>query len=299
MRLPIIYQAIMGFFASLFLICVPYPIGISLRLLGYREGDGIRTDSLQFCSLGNFVCLSHLIAAGWVVALAALLDIWLKQFTWGWLPLEIIVRIWLIILLLTLAVLAFQVDRYVLFLLMSWGMISILAIAVLELASRQPLSIALVAILCVIPVSFDWGLPVLVSTALGMLYAGAATWSRLNNLWCIPKKFGNEIYHHNFERRDRSIYRPGRTFVAEYPCLIRKYLFFGYGNIEVRSAGGMQKDVISGVIFAEHFARRLVRDHLIHGNTRHVEMESLLEEEAESESGANSATFTPHLESSN
>ena len=107
-----------------------------------------------------------------------------------------------------------------------------------------------------------------------------------------------EPYRLDEKTRDRLV-PTGRTFVAEYPCLIRKYLFFGYGNIEVRSAGGMQKDVISGVIFAEYFARRLVRDHLIHGNTRHVEMESLLEEEAESESGANSATFTPHLESSN
>lgn len=288
MRPAIIYRAVLGFVSSLLLVVFPYPIGTPLRLLGYREGDGEKTAMLQFCSLGNFVCLAHLITAGWIVGLAAAINAGLRHLGWGSLPLQPAIWCWLLVLIVTLAVLAFQVDRYVLFLLISWGVISLLVLAVLELASHLPVSAALALAISSIPVAVEWGIPIFLSASLGLLYAGAATWSRLNNVWSIPRRFGNEIHHHNFERRDRSIYRLGKTFVAEYPCLLRKYLFFGYGNIEVRSAGGTQKDHIEGVIFAEHYARQLVRDLIIDTNPRRTSetISVIIDAEAEEETEA-------------
>jgi len=268
MRLKLVWRLASGFLASLLLVVWPYPFGPSLRLLGYHESKEKTGTAVQFCSLGNFVCLAHLIFAGWMVGLFAATNAVVRQFRWAGIPMEPVTWSWLLVLILTLAVLSFQVDRYVLFMLVSWLVIICLAFAVTELASHIPLTAFALHLLWSIPISIDWGIPILVSASLGVLYAGSATWSRMNNRWSVPHLHGNEIHHHNFERRDRSIYRPGRTFVADYPCLLRKYLFFGYGNIEVRSSAGREMDHIGGVVFAEHYARKLVRDQLVHTNTR-------------------------------
>ncbi len=261
---------------ALMLAFVPYPIGPLTRLFGYQDrpnGAGIR---LQFCTLGNFVCMCHLILAGWGVGLLAIIDSLIRPHGY-WVPLGLAVWAWLAVLITTVAVLAFRVDRYVLFLLVSWVVTMGLLTLVVELISQLPLIGAILFIMVQIPVAIEWGVPVLISCSLGLLYAGAVTWAQLNDVWSVPKELSNEIHHNNFERRDRSIYRPGRTFVADFPCLLRKYLFFGYGNIEIRSSAGRRMDLIEGVVFAEYYARKLVRDQLVHARAE-LEEEALRDE---------------------
>ena len=148
-------------------------------MLGSHESERKDETAVQFCSLGNFVCLSHLIFVGWIVGLFVLLNNVTQHFDGPQLPLESVIWCWLAILILTLAVLSFQVDRYVLFLLISWVFIGCLTFAVVELASHIPLTAYVLRLIWAIPISIDWGIPILVSASLGILYAGAATWSRM------------------------------------------------------------------------------------------------------------------------
>ena len=61
--------------------------------------------------------------------------------------------------------------------------------------------------------------------------------------------------HENFQERDRTIAKGAKTFIAVFPCLLRRYLMFGFGNIEVRSSTGTTLiDRIEGVFFARRHA---------------------------------------------
>ena len=239
--------------AILTLAVFPYPVGPARRLLGYRTHGA--TYSLEFCSLGNFICMAHLIAMGWLVGLVALFrdvspiaEAALKPAVW----------LWLVVLLLTVVVLAFKVDRYLLSLLISWMVACGLLLLVVELASGAPVVEMLSLGAASIPMRIDWGVPVLTSLSLGLLYALAATWAKLNDHWYISRaEDNNQIHHDNFERRDCSIFLIGKTLVAEYPCLLRKYLFFGFGNLQFRNSAGKITDHIAGVIFAERHVKEI------------------------------------------
>ena len=98
------------------------------------------------------------------------------------------------------------------------------------------------------------GVPMVVSLILGIIFVFVATWRRMNDCWSI-KAHGNYLEHENFQEKDRTISKGAKTFVAVFPCLMRRYLFFGYGNIEVRSSTGTTLiDLIDGVFFARYHA---------------------------------------------
>jgi len=105
-----------------------------------------------------------------------------------------------------------------------------------------------------IPVLVEWGVPMVVSFVLGFTFVCVATWRRLNDRWTL-RPTGNYLEHENFQERDRTISKGAKTFVAVYPCLLRRYLLFGFGNIEVRSSTGTTLiDRIEGVFFAQKHA---------------------------------------------
>jgi hypothetical protein len=93
-----------------------------------------------------------------------------------------------------------------------------------------------------------------ISFVLGILFVCVAAWRRLNDRWSL-KPTGNYLEHENFQEKDRTISKGAKTFVAVYPCLLRRYLLFGFGDIEVRSSTGEKIiDRIEGVFFARHHA---------------------------------------------
>ena len=100
----------------------------------------------------------------------------------------------------------------------------------------------------------EWGVPFVVSFVLGAVYVFMASWRRLNDCWNL-KPVGNYLEHENFQEKDRTISKGAKTFVAVFPCLIRRYLYFGFGDIEVRSSTGTTiVDKIEGVLFAKRHA---------------------------------------------
>jgi hypothetical protein len=105
-----------------------------------------------------------------------------------------------------------------------------------------------------IPVHVEWGVPFVVSVVLGINFVSVAAWRRMNDRWSL-QAVGNYLDHENFQEKDRTISKGAKTFVAVFPCLIRRYLFFGYGDIEVRSSTGAALiDRIEGVLYAHQHA---------------------------------------------
>ncbi|MEM7234426.1 MAG: hypothetical protein AAF517_19765, partial [Planctomycetota bacterium] len=69
---------------------------------------------------------------------------------------------------------------------------------------------------------------------------------------------GNLLDHYRFERSDTSISKGGKTFRADWPCMLKKWFFFGYGNILILDAHSKRTlHCIRGVFFAHQHAEVL------------------------------------------
>lgn len=251
-----VWAFLMSFMGRLGLVFFPVPVGVFRRqLVGYFGRDGL----LEFYSHPNLVCTSHLIWVGWVVALglkyndfAATRGLWqITPILLGWL--------WIFVLLLTIIAMGVRFNRVACGFVAAFAVILVLAIAVMEIGTHLPITAYIRDMMADVPVRLDWGIPAVVSLTLGMLFAGVASWQRLNDRW-ILQRFGNYIEHANFQDKDRNISKGAKTFVASFDCLLRRYLLFGYGDIEVRSSvGNKLVDEIRGVFFASHHAAIMMR----------------------------------------
>jgi hypothetical protein len=179
----------------------------------------------------------------------------------GWPPLPIIWlnRLWVIVLISTVLVLGLKFDRVACGFLIAAVLILILLLTIAEYKAGTPVAASFLRFIGSIPVQLSWGVPMLTSLTLGVVFAAVVTWQSVNDRWILPGR-GNYIEHVNFQQRDRSISRGAKSFVARFDCLIRRYLCFGYGDIEVRSANGNAiLDRIEGVFFAARHAERMKR----------------------------------------
>ena len=237
------------FFGSIGLMFIPLPIGIFRRQLA---GKAIEGDSMEFYSHPNFVCTMHLIWVGWLVTLGKFYNDFADD-KWE-IPNNYLIWPWLFVLTITIIVMGLQFSRVVVGFLLSAIAVSGMGLWLIQALKDFPVFQFIAEKLRDIDVEVDWGVPMVVSLILGMIFVCVATWRRMNDCWSIRAK-GNYLEHENFQEKDRTIAKGAKTFVAVFPCLLRRYLFFGYGNIEVRSSTGTTLiDLIDGVFFARYHA---------------------------------------------
>lgn len=266
---------------TLLLIFLPVPCGPLRRHL---VGKVTNNQSLEFYSHPKFVCVIHLIWVGWLLTAVGIYNGCALVKGWWLIPSLPFSWAWLTALLLTVAVLGLCFGRVACGFLIASVTIFVLLITLIELKAKIPIVGGLLLGMSRIPIEVPWGVPATVSFVLGVIFSGVVTWQRLNDRWILPA-FGNYIEHINFQDKDRSISRGAKNFVAVYNCLIRRYLFFGYGDIEVHSSvGGRLIDKIEGVFFAashaEAIKRRLATDITMEADEEVLEEEDADEHEA-------------------
>lgn len=247
---------ITDFFSNLILAFLPLPVWFLRRKLAGRVSPA---GDLEFYSHPNFVCTCHLVWVGWGVATAGLFNEVAQPRGWSPLPVAWLSWLWVVVLVATVLVLGLKFGRVACGFLAAAATIAVLGVTIAELEVETPLTLSFLAFLRDIPMQLDWGVPLLTSCILGGVFTAVATWQSVNDRWILPAR-GNYIEHVNFQYRDRSISKGAKSFVAQYDCLVRRYLFFGYGDIEVRSASGNSViDRIEGVFYAADHAERMKR----------------------------------------
>ena len=273
-RRRVITNLFTDFFGNFLLVFLPLPIGLLRRKLAGRvdaAGD------LEFYSHPNFVCTCHLVWVGWLVAVAGIYNERALPRGWPLLPVEWMSWLWVVVVVATLLVLGLEFGRVACGFLAAATTIAFLGATIAELEVDTPLTTGFLSGLGRVPMQLGWGVPMLTSLVLGIVFAAVATWQSINDRWILPAR-GNYIEHVNFQYRDRSISKGAKSFVAQFDCLVRRYLFFGYGDIEVRSAlGNTVIDRIEGVFFAAQHAERM-KHHLSVTDVA-LSMEEVLEEE--------------------
>jgi hypothetical protein len=237
------------FIGSIGLMFIPLPIGISRRQLA---GKAVEGDSMEFYSHPDFVCTMHLIWVGWLVTLGAFYNTLVKEKLE--IPDNLLSWPWLFVLTITIVVMGLQFSRVVVGFLLAGIAVSGMGLWLIQVGRDVQVFEYIFKTLYEIDVKIGWGIPMVVSLVLGITFVCVATWRRMNDCWSIKAK-GNYLEHENFQEKDRTISKGAKTFVAVFPCLLRRYLFFGYGNIEVRSSTGTTLiDLIDGVFFARYHA---------------------------------------------
>lgn len=243
-------------FGNILLTVLPIPWGpMRSRMVGRVTPQG----DLEFYSHPNFVCVCHLIWIGWGVTLAGLYNEYADGRDWRPLPVAWLSWLWVIVLAATLLVLGLKFGRVACGFLAAFVTIAVLGVTIAELEIQTPISALVVEWLGRVPMQLDWGVPCMTSLVLGVVLMAVTAWQAMNDRWILPAR-GNYIEHVNFQYRDRSISKGAKSFVAQFDCLVRRYLLFGYGDIEVRSATGSGViDRIEGVFFAAAHAEWMKR----------------------------------------
>ena len=276
------------FLGSIGLMFIPLPISIFRRqLAGKTDKEG----TLEFYSHPNFICTLHLIWVGWVVSLAVAYNNFADAQGWimlGEETLRTLGWVWIVVLLLTIVVMGLQFGRIQVGFLIAALAVSGLGLGLLQVMADIAVFGKIREVLHRIPVIVQWGVPFAVSSVLGMLFVAVATWRRLNDRWSL-RSTGNYLEHENFQEKDRTISKGAKTFVAVFPCLLRRYLLFGFGNIEVRSSTGTKLiDLIEGVFFA-HAHSEVIKGRFSTTDTRDAAANAEVEEAQEDEEAADEA----------
>jgi len=247
----VVSQFLMKFFGSIGLVFIPLPFGIFRRQLAGRID---RQGTMEFYSHPNFICTMHLIWVGWLMTIGALYNDFAEANDMAMISDRLLTWPWIIALLVTLVMMGLRFGRIQVGFLAAAVAVTGLTLALVETMGHVEIFRYLGSFLRTIKVRVEWGVPLVVSTVLGVLFAGMAAWRRLNDCWSL-KATGNYLEHENFQEKDRTISKGAKTFVAVYPCLLRRYLLFGFGDIEVRTSTGTKLvDRIEGVLFARHHA---------------------------------------------
>jgi len=275
-----VIQFLKTFFGSIGLLFVPLPFSIFRRQLAGKVNA--ETGEMEFYSHPNFICTMHLIWIGWIVTLCALFNDVSESKKWnveisptllGW--------IWLFVLLLTLIVMGLRFGRVqVGFLVAAIALVG-MGLGLIQAFSDIAVFSNIYSTLKSIDTGIDWGVPFVVSMSVGLLFVCVVTWRRMNDRWSLKER-GNYLEHENFQQKDRSISKGAKTFVAVFPCLLKRYLLFGFGDIEVRSSTGTKLiDSIEGVMFAKHHSDIIKRRF----GTTDIQAMAAAEEQDEEEQG--------------
>jgi len=278
-RPGLVTQFVKRFVGRIGLLFFPLPIGLFRRqLAGFTDDNG----ELQFYSHPNFVCTMHLIWVGWLVTLGEFYNQYASNHRYSQIPDGFLSWPWLFVLTVTLIVMGLQFARVAVGFLLAAIVIIGLTLILSETLSDVAVFHTIHEFLKDIPVTVEWGVPMVVSLILGLVFVSVATWRRMDDCWSLQAR-GNYLEHENFQEKDRTISKGAKTFVATFPCILRRYLLFGYGDIEVRSSTGTTLvDRIEGVFYARHHAD-IIKNRFSVTDTHDAEAE---EEEAEEDVAA-------------
>ena len=250
------------FYRYLVVIFLPIPIRqVARNQLAYREiraEDGSGESRFEFYSQPNIVATVHLIWVGWAVAGCQLFNKVVmedyrlsEQFTRG------VIWFWLFVLCVTILVMGIQFGRVASGFLLATVMILVLSTYLLQQVSDVELLATIKKNLHGIELELGWGIPLVISLVLGITMLLNSIWQQLDDRWIVAHK-GNFLEHENFQHKDRTIQKGAKTFVHSWPCLIRRWLLFGYGEIEVRDSRGLSEvERIEGIFWARHVSELL------------------------------------------
>ncbi len=273
-----------NFLGAVGLWVFPYPIFLFKRALAGRAGsDG----ELEFYCHPRFAITSHVIFIGWLVSIGFLLNptvtatgevvdspsaAQVEQVEGGeaakakkteatvtrkLIPEQLLAWPWLLAIAFTL--IAMGRDWEIISSILVGGAIMLVfaGMVILEMTGDWSLFKPIYEITKKVPVSMEWGGPFVLSLFLGFLYVLMASYQRVDDVWRLPAH-GNLLDHYRFERSDSSISKGGKTFRADWPCMLKKWFFFGYGNILILDAHSKRTlHCIRGVFFAHRHAEEL------------------------------------------
>ncbi|GAB4149160.1 MAG: hypothetical protein Tsb009_23310 [Planctomycetaceae bacterium] len=271
------------FVGSIGLMFLPIPISLFRRQLAGRiDKEG----TMEFYSHPNFICTMHLIWVGWIVTLGAFYNDYAAEHNFTQIEPGVLTWPWITVLLITIIVMGLQFGRIQVGFLIAALAVTGLGLGLLQVMADIAIFRSLRNMIHRIPVLVQWGVPFAVSFVLGALFVAVAAWRRLNDRWSL-RASGNYLEHENFQEKDRTISKGAKTFVAVFPCLLRRYLLFGFGDIEVRTSTGSKiVDRIEGVFFARAHSE-VIKNRFGTTDTRHAEAE--VEEAQEDEEAADEA----------
>ena len=249
-------RLLVEFVGGIGLVLFPLPFSIFRRkLVGCYQPDG---NLVFFCHPRLVVCM-HLIWVGWLVALFTGLNTLFLQYGWDFrLPVAWVIWLWLAVLLVTIIALGVDLGRVAVGYLLLTLVVGGLGLMVLQLWRHIPVFARVWWALKSLPIGIEWGVPFAASLVIGLAFALMAAWQRLNDIWTLSPE-SNYLEHSTFESTDDQIPKGAKIIRANYACLLKKYLFCGYGDILVMDYQGAKPiRTIHGVLFASWHERALM-----------------------------------------
>jgi len=252
-----VVKVVKEFYRYIIVIFLPIPVSyIARKQLAFRDfhaEDG--TGQLEFFSQPNFVTTIHLIWVGWVVGVCGLYN----RFVAGAEKIPEIPQpvmdgmswFWLFVLCVTVLVMGIQFGRVASGFLLTTVVIIVMATLLWEQVGDVEIIKSTKMQAEKIDVTLGWGVPMVVSAILGLTMLLSSIWQQLDDRWIVAHQ-GNFLEHENFQQKDRTIQKGAKTFIHTWPCLLRRFLLFGYGEIEVRDSRGVTEvERIEGIFWAK------------------------------------------------
>ena len=166
---------------------------------------------------------------------------------------------WIVAICLTVLMLGLDFGRVAFGFLIAVILVSVLSVLLYEQVGEVEIVKQTVESLKQVDVELGWGVPIIVSGVLGISLMISSTWQQLNDQWEVAHQ-GNFLEHENFAAKDLTIQKGAKTFIHSWPCLVKRFLLFGYGEIEVRDSRGQTMIAeIKGVIRAISVSNELKR----------------------------------------
>jgi hypothetical protein len=177
----------------------------------------------------------------------------------GWIAPELLGWIYWLTVFVTCVAWGFNVGRTAFYFLVSTIVIVVLACGWIQSARDVAIWSNVRWFFRAFHVSLDPGGPLLLSFCLLVVFFGMAVWQRFNDEW---RQMGNHLEHTRQLKTDYSMNCIGKTVVEDYPCLLKRWLCLGYGNIIIMDSEGKRVvRLIEGVLFCRR-RTRIIRKHL-------------------------------------
>lgn len=265
---------------SLIVVFLPLPLpGLAKKQLSFVKPD---QGELKFIPQQPLVATMHVIWIGWLVGACTLYNHLVSDESFH-LSAPIINGLewlWIAAILLTILMMGLDFGRVAFGFLVAVIAVSVLSVLLYEQVGDVEIVKQTSDSLKTVDVELGWGVPLIVSGVLGVCLMISSTWQQLNDRWAVAFQ-GNFLEHENFAAKDLTIQKGAKTFIHSWPCLVKRFLLFGYGEIEVRDSRGQTMIAeIKGVIGALSVSNEL-KHRFESTDVRGYEADATVEEEEE------------------
>ena len=234
-------------FMPLVFIC-PVPIGPMKRLLVGQVTVG---KEFAFFSHSRMIIWMHVIWAGWVVAVAALVRSGRPELDW---LLQNAILFWLLVLIVTALAITFDFNALAAMLVAALALVIILV----GIIFRLPILYWVAWLFPMDQQTPDWTVPVAFSAVIGLVYTFTAAVHRRSGVWTMSAD-GNYLKRKWFESGTQSINLTLKDVKDHYPCMLKKHLWPRLGNVTIEDRNG--KDEIPNCICAGGIAETVTERH--------------------------------------